>query len=86
MHQPTDGGQCFIAGSRKILPHSPKRLICSDHDRAPLVTCGDQFEQNAGFGLVLGDVRQIIEAQRVVLSASVASVCAAGTLPDPPAR
>ncbi len=48
------------------LPGS-KWLIGGDHERASLVSGGDELEQNAGFGLVLVDVGQIVEDQEVEL-------------------
>src|SRR6478609_5100176 len=44
-----------------------KGLIGGDHDGTPLISCGDEFEQHAGFGLVLGDVGQIVEDEQIEL-------------------
>ena len=38
-----------------------KRLVGSDEDGSPLITGADEFEKHAGFGLVLGDVGDVIE-------------------------
>ena len=42
------------------------RLIGGDEQRSALVSRADQFEQNAGLGLVLGDIGQIVENQQVI--------------------
>ena len=40
-----------------------KRLVGGDHQQSPLVTGNDQFEQHAGFGLVLDEVSEIVESR-----------------------
>lgn len=42
-------------------------LVGGDHDGTPLISCGDEFEEHAGLGLVLGDVGQIIEDEQIEL-------------------
>jgi hypothetical protein len=44
-----------------------KGLIGGDHDGTPLVTGTDQFEEHARFGLVLGDIGQIVEDEQIEL-------------------
>ena len=44
-----------------------KRLVGGDHDVAPLIPCGDEFEEHACFGLVFGDVGEIVEDEQVEL-------------------
>ena len=47
-----------MAWSGKILPHSPNGWLAVIN-RSPLVTRGDQLEQHARFGLILGDVGDV---------------------------
>ena len=42
-----------------------KRLVGGDEERPPLVAGADQLEEHAGFGLVFGDVGDVIEDQQV---------------------
>src|SRR5271165_2854117 len=42
-----------------------ERLVGSDEDGSPLITDADEFEKHAGFGLVFGDVGEVIEDQEV---------------------
>lgn len=42
-------------------------LVRGDHDGTSLIACGDEFEEHAGFGLVLGDVGQIVEDKQIEL-------------------
>ena len=44
-----------------------ERLVGGDEDGASLVAGADQLEEHAGFGLVLGDVGEVVEDQQVVL-------------------
>ena len=41
-------------------------LVCGDEHRPALVAGADQFEQDARLRLVLGDVSEIVEDQKVV--------------------
>src|SRR6267378_4490995 len=56
-------GHCLI---REDLAPFAKGLIGGDQQRSPLVAGADEFEEHAGFGLVLGDVGKVIEDQQVV--------------------
>ena len=40
-------------------------LVGGDQDRSPLVAGADELKEHAGFGLVLGDVGEVIEDQQV---------------------
>lgn len=42
-------------------------MIGGDHDGSPLTPRRDQFEEHVGFGLVLGDVGQIVEDEQIEL-------------------
>src|ERR1700719_3510704 len=42
-----------------------ERLVGSDEDGSPLITGADEFEKHAGFGLVFGDVGDVIEDQQM---------------------
>ena len=42
-----------------------ERLIGSDEEGSPLVPGADEFKEHAGFGLVLGDVGDVIEDQQI---------------------
>jgi hypothetical protein len=42
-------------------------LTGGDHDGSPLTPRRDQFEEHVGFGLVLGDVGQIVEDEQIEL-------------------
>jgi len=41
-------------------------LIGGDQHRSPLVSRADQFEQNAGFRLILGDIGKVVENQQMI--------------------
>jgi hypothetical protein len=55
-----------MAWSGKILPHSPNGWLAVIKHGPPLVARGDQLEQDAGFGLILGDVGDVVEDQQIV--------------------
>lgn len=42
-------------------------LIGGDHDGTPLVTGGDELEEHARLGLVLGNVGQVVEDEQIEL-------------------
>ena len=44
----------------------PERLVGGDQQGPPLVPGTDEFEQDAGFCLILGDIREVVEDQQVV--------------------
>ena len=41
-------------------------LVCCDEHRSSLVPSADQFEQNARFRLILGDIGEIVEDQQMI--------------------
>ena len=43
-----------------------ERLICRDQQRTALVARADQLEEDAGLGLILGDIGEIVEDQQVI--------------------
>ena len=43
-----------------------ERLVGRDQQGSPLVARGDQLEQHARFGLILGDVCEVIEDEQIV--------------------
>jgi hypothetical protein len=42
-------------------------LVGGDQQGSPLVSGPDEFEQDAGFSLILGDIGEVVEDQQVVL-------------------
>src|SRR4051794_10112379 len=52
-------------GVREDLAPFSKGLVGRDEDGTTLVAGADQLEQNARFGLVLGDVGEVVEDQEV---------------------
>ena len=66
MDEPVDGGQRHGGVREDPVPFA-EGLVGRDQDRPPLVTGRDQLEQNAGLGLVLGDVGEIVEYQEIEL-------------------
>src|SRR5712691_1507075 len=42
-------------------------LVGGDQQGSPLVSGTDEFEQDAGFGLILADIGEVVEDQQVVL-------------------
>jgi len=65
MDKAIDGGQRHSLVGEDLAPFS-KWLIGGDQHRSTLVTCGDQLEQDAGFGLILGDVGDVVEDEQIV--------------------
>ncbi len=65
VHQPVDGGECHGGVGEDAVPIA-EGLICGDGDGASFVSGADQLEQDAGFGLVLGDVGEVIENDQLV--------------------
>ena len=66
VHQAVDGGDGHGGLGEDLVPLA-ERLVGGDQQGALLVTCADQFEQDAGLGLILGDVGKIIEHEEVKL-------------------
>ena len=65
MDQAVDRGHRHAWIGEHVVP-ARERLVGGNEDAAPLVAFGNQLEQHAGFGLVLPDVRDVVEDQRVV--------------------
>ena len=61
-----DGGEGH-GGIREDLAPFAEGLVGGDQQGSPLVSGTDEFEQDAGFGLVLGDIGEVVEDQQVVL-------------------
>ena len=59
-----DGGDGHRGIGEHLAPLT-ERLVGGDHQRAVLVASGDEFEQYAGLGLILADIREVIEDQQV---------------------
>ena len=66
VHQPVDGGQGHGRVWEDAVPIA-EGLICRDGDGSSFISGTDQFKQDAGFGLVLGDVGEVIEDYELVL-------------------
>ena len=66
MHQPVNGSQGHGWIGEELIPVT-EGLIGGDEGRAQFVARTDQFKQDAGFGLVFGDVGEVIEDQQMVL-------------------
>ena len=63
--QAVDGGHGHARIGEHVVP-AGERLVGGDEDAAPLVALGDQFEQHAGLGLVLSDIREVVQNEQVV--------------------
>ena len=64
MNQTIDGGQGYGLIGKNPSPFA-EGLIGGDQHRSPLVSRADQFEQNAGFRLILGDIGEVVENQQM---------------------
>src|ERR1700685_4220875 len=51
---------------REDLAPFTERLIGGDEHRSPLVAGADQLEQNAGLGLILGHIGEIVQNQQMI--------------------
>jgi hypothetical protein len=65
VHEPVDGSQGHGRVWEDAVPIA-EGLICRDGDGAAFVSGADQLKEDAGFGLVLGDVGEVIENDQVV--------------------
>ena len=63
--QPVDGGHGGGFVREHLVPFA-EELVCGDQERAPLVARRDQLEQDAGLGLVLPDIGEVVEDQEMV--------------------
>src|SRR5262249_30997547 len=64
MNQAVDDGDRHCLVWKDLAPFA-ERLIGSDEERSPLVPGADEFKEHAGFGLVFGDVGDVIEDQQI---------------------
>ena len=62
--QAIDDGQRHRLVGEDLSPFA-ERLVGGDEERSPFVAGADEFEKHAGFGLVLGDVGDVIEDQQM---------------------
>lgn len=66
MDQPVDGGHGHGLVGEDLVP-AAEGLIGRDSDAAVFVAPGDQFEENAGLGLVLVGIGDVVENDQVEL-------------------
>ena len=66
MDEAVDGGECHDLIGEDAAPFA-EGLVGGDEHGAPFVARGDELEDDAGFGLVLGDVGDVVEDEQVVL-------------------
>ena len=66
MDEAVDGGERHCGIWEDLLPCA-EGLVGGDQHRAPLVAGADEFEEHAGFGLILGDVGEIVEDEQMEL-------------------
>src|ERR1700712_5581201 len=66
MHKSINCRDCHGFVGKDVFPSS-KCAICGNHDGSPLVSGGDQLEENAGFCLILVDVGDIVEHDQIIL-------------------
>ena len=64
MNETVDRGERHGGIGEDLAPFA-EGLVGGDQHGAPLVAGADQFEQDTGFGLVLGDVGEVIEDEQV---------------------
>ena len=65
MDEPVDGGEGHGLIGKDFSPFA-ERLICGDEQRASFVACADEFEEDAGFRLILGDMGKIVEDEQMI--------------------
>ena len=65
MHEAVDRGDGH-GGIREDRIPCAEGLVCGDQQGTALVAGGDQFEDDAGLGLALLDVGEIVEDQQMV--------------------
>lgn len=65
MDEPVDGGESHSL-VWKDFPPLAERLICRDEQRAPFVSGADQLEEDAGFGVILGDIGDVVEDEEMI--------------------
>ena len=65
MNEAVDRGEGHGGVGEDLAPFA-ERLVGGYQQGSTLVARADQFEQNAGLGLVLGDIGQVVENQQVI--------------------
>src|ERR1700691_1954009 len=65
MDEAIDGGECHGVVGEHLSPFA-EWLIGGDQQRAPFLAPADEFEQHAGFGLILADIGDVIEDEQVI--------------------
>ena len=60
-----DDGECHRLVGEDFAPLA-ERLVGGDEQGSPLIPGADELEEHAGFGLILGDVGEVVEDQQVV--------------------
>jgi hypothetical protein len=65
MDKAIDGRECHSLVWEDLAPFA-EWLIGCDHHGPPLVTCGDQLEQDARLGLIFGDIGDVVEDKQIV--------------------
>ena len=66
VNEPVDGGQCHGWIGEDGIPF-PEGLVGRDQHGAAFVSRADEFEEHTGFGLLLGNVGDVIEDQQMEL-------------------
>ena len=64
--QPVDGREGHSRVREDPVPFA-EGLVRGDQDGSSLVSGRDQFEQDAGLGLILGDIGEVVEDQQIEL-------------------
>src|SRR4051794_7828502 len=67
MDEAIDGREGHSLVREDLVPFA-ERLVGRDQQGSPLITGGDQLEQHARFGLILGDVGKVIEDEQIMRS------------------
>ncbi len=65
MDQAVDRSHRHARIGEHVVP-ARERLVGGDQDAAPLVALGDELEQDAGLGLVLANIGDVVEDEQVV--------------------
>jgi hypothetical protein len=65
MNEAVDRGEGHGGVGEDLAPFT-ERLVGGDQQRSTLIACAYQLEQDAGLGLVLGDIGQVVEDQQVI--------------------
>jgi hypothetical protein len=63
MNEAVDRGEGHRGVGEDLTPFA-EGLVGGDQQRPTLIACAYQLEQDAGLGLVLGDIGQVVENSR----------------------